>query len=366
MGVSDIGKNGRGEIAEGRGYGLPLVGYEEYMSKNSFLLVDNNPMALKDLAGILTGLGYRHIEEAGSAGEAWKMLKLRRYACVIAEMEMPDMSGLALLKVLRSDELLYGLPFFLAHAAFTTVKVLLAGQEGVTGLLVKPYNPTSIRDKLREMMQAPEASVIKETRISLEEGLGLLEKKEYEKALAVFEKLVTEGESAEVYYNIGYIKTAQEKYHDALVAFQKATELDRLFAKAYEAMGRIYHKLGRGKDAERFLQKAADIYLDKENTADAEEILNEILEIRPDTINVYNSLGVLYRKKGDFKRALSSYRKALRIHPDQPQIYYNMGRLWLEMKDIGHAEEQFRKALVFDPDFKEAREVLDAVRLGMV
>ena len=336
------------------------------MTKEPFLLVDNSSVALKELTEVLTGLGYRRFEQVGSASQAWRMLKLRAYACVIAEMEMPEMSGLALLKIIRSDERIFNMPFFLTHAAFTAIKVLIAGQEGVTGLLVKPFNMKSIRDKLQEVFQAPLEPMIEEVRQSLETGLTLLENKEYEKALAVFEKLVNEGQSAEVYYNIGYIKSAQGKYNEALAAFQKATELDRLFAKAYEAMGRIYHKLGRDKDAERFLQKAADIYLGKENMADAEEILNEILKIRPDTVNVYNNLGVLYRKKGDFKRALTSYQKALRIHSDQPQIYYNMGRLWLEMKDSGKAGEQFEKALKLDPDFREAQEVLDAVRLGTI
>jgi Tfp pilus assembly protein PilF len=336
------------------------------MAKRSFLIVDNSLVASKQLTEILAGLGYRDIEQVGSAGEAWEMLKLRRYAGVIAEMEMPDMSGLALLKIVRGDERLFNLPFYLAHAAFTKVKVLMAGKEGVTGLLVKPFNLSGIREKLKETMGVSEAPVVSGVRHSLEEGLALLENNEHERALAVFEKLVSEGESAEVYYNIGYIKTSQGKYDEALAAFQKATELDRLFAKAYEAMGRIYHKLGRSRDAERFLQKAADIHLSKENMADAEEILNQILEIRPDTINVYNSLGVLHRKKGNFEEALKSYGKALRIHPDQPQIYYNMGRLWLEMRETAKAREQFQKALELDPKFGEAREVLEAIGLGDV
>jgi tetratricopeptide (TPR) repeat protein len=336
------------------------------MKKKSFLIVDNSPVALKELAEVLTSLGYRRIEQIGSASEAWQMLKLRAYSCVIAEMEMPDMSGLALLKIVRSDDRIFNIPFFLTHAAFTDIKVLLAGKEGVSGLFVKPFNIKSIRDKLQEVFQASTEPIIEKTRRSLEMGLTLLENKEYEKALAVFEKLVNEGESAEVYYNIGYIKSAQGKYNEALAAFQKATELDRLFAKAYEAMGRICRKLGRDKDAGRFLQKAADIHLEKENMADAEEILNEILKIRPDTVNVYNNLGVLYRKKGDFKRALSSYQKALRIHPNQPQIHYNMGRLWLEMKDPVNAGKQFEKALALNPGFKEAQDVLEAIKLGTI
>ncbi len=336
------------------------------MKKEPILLVDNNPLALKMLADVLKALQFSDMEQATSANVAWRMLKLNPYAAVIAEMEMPEMSGLSLLKIIRSDERLYNMPFFLMHAAFTKSKVLIAGQEGVTGLIVKPFDIELVREKMHCLTNPPTTKLFEETRRNLEKGLKLLEAGEYEEALAVFEKMIEEGESAEVYYNIGFIKTAQGKYDEALKAFQKATELDRLFAKAYEAMGRIYQKLGNERDAERFLQKAADIYLAKENIGDAEEIINEILLIRPDTVNVYNSLGVLYRKKGEFKRALSSYQKALRIHPNQPQIHYNIGRLLQEMKDTDGARKQFEKALNLDPDFKEAREILEAIQLGTV
>ncbi len=62
-------------------------------------------------------------------------------------------------------------------------------------------------------------------------------------------------------------------------------------------MGRIYRELGQSGKTEKYLQKAADIYVSKEEDAYAEQILQEILEISPDTINVYNSLGASSVKK---------------------------------------------------------------------
>jgi tetratricopeptide (TPR) repeat protein len=98
----------------------------------------------------------------------------------------------------------------------------------------------------------------------------------------------------------------------------------------------------------------------------AESILNEILEENPDTINVYNTLGVLYRKRGDYQAALKQYEKALKIHPNQPRLYYNVGRLHVDLKDLKQARINFEKALALNPDFEEAREALDAIELGMV
>jgi len=101
-----------------------------------------------------------------------------------------------------------------------------------------------------------------------------------------------------------------------------------------------------------------------ERDENAEEILNEILELRPETVNVYNSLGVLCRKKGDYPTALKHYEKALKIHPKEPNIYYNIGRIHLDMKNPEKAESYFRTALRLDPGFEDARQVLHAIDLG--
>jgi tetratricopeptide (TPR) repeat protein len=335
------------------------------MKTYAFLIVDDNTWALKDLQGALQYFGFRTIEESRQGEEAWRMLRFRRYDCVIAEMEMPGLGGIELLKRVRSDDRFYNMPFFLTHSAFTKVKVVMAGREGATGLIVKPIDVQNFKQKMEmigtEQEDAPE---VVQAQQKLDEGLKLVESSEYESALEVFENLVEKGESAEVYYNIGYIKTSQGRYGEAIVAFRKATQLDRLFAKAFEAMGRAYQRLGRKKEAEAALQKAADIYMTREKVEDAEQILNEIMEINPDTVNVYNSLGVLYRKKGEFMNALKHYQKALKIHPNTPHIYYNMGRLHLDLNDPGKAKLFFAEALKRDPDFREAKEVLNAIELG--
>ena len=83
-------------------------------------------------------------------------------------------------------------------------------------------------------------------------------------------------------------------------------------------------------------------------------------------LNVFNTLGVLYRKKGDPQSALSHYKKALKVHPDEPYIYYNIGRLYLDMKDIENAKAYFKAALGKDPGFDEAKQVIKAIDLGVV
>lgn len=336
------------------------------MKAKTFLLIDSNSIALRELSDLLKYIGYDKVQTIQSANDAWSILRIQEFDCVISAWDMPDMSGIALLKIARNDDKLYNVPFFLTDSAFTKLKVVQAGQSGATGLMVTPYNVDNVKIKMATLSDSAVKQEPTKEEKNLAAGLKLVEKGKCEKALSVFKDLVDSGENAEYYYNIGYIKTVQEKYSEAIEAFQKATQLDRLFAKAFEAMGRAYKELGKDDEAEEHLRKAADIYMSKNNDQDAEDILNEILEIKPDTINVYNSLGVLYRRKGDLRTSLSHYEKALKVHPDEPHILYNIGRLYLEMKDPENAKHYFSLALQSEPDFKEAQEVLNALELGTV
>jgi pentatricopeptide repeat protein len=336
------------------------------MNATAFLLVDDNPVAIEELSNTIRYLGHKEVHKTSTASEAWAMLKVKKFDCIFSAWDMPEMSGLALLKVVRNDDRFANLPFFLADASFTKAKVIDAGRAGVSGLVVTPYNVDTIKDKVRSIAKMAAAGPPCEEQVSLDQGTSLVDEGQYEEALQVFQKMLKEGESAEVYYNIGYIKTAQGFYPEGIEAFRKATQLDRLFAKAYEAMGRAYRELGQPGKAEECLHQAAQIYLSSEKDEDAEEILNEILELQPETVNVYNSLGVLYRRRGDFGAALKQYEKALKIHPEAPHIYYNIGRVHVDMKNTAKAEQYFRQALKLAPDFKEAREAFDAIELGQV
>lgn len=334
------------------------------MSDYSFLLIDENNTDLNKLEEILNSIGFEDVEFSDNANDAWSLLRIRDFNCVISAWDMSDMSGLALLRIARSDDKLYKMPFYLTSSAFTRVKVVQAGQAGVTGLIVKPFDAKTLKNKLEMIPKLKVESVISSAEAEFERAMEHIESNNWENALGIFEQLTEKGESPEVYYNIGYIKTAQGEYEEAITAFQKATQLDRLFAKAFEAMGRAYRAVGKNDLAQESFQKAADIYIGKEKMQEAEEVLYEILQISPDSVNVFNSLGVLYRKKGDLETALSQYRKALKVHPKEPHIHYNIGRLYFEMKRFDQARLSFKKSLELDPKFTEAQEVLDAMALG--
>ncbi len=334
------------------------------MEKQTILITGDNPDMLQNLTKIMRDCGFDELVQAENATNAWSMIQHKEFDCIISAWEMQEMSGLALLRIVRSMEKYHAVPFFLTHSAYTAGMVIMAGQDGVTGLIVQPFDASNIKQKIKTLQMTAEDPVLAETEKSMDDAMRLIEGQSYATALGILDNLIANEETAEYYYNIGYMKTAKNLYSEAIQAFRKATAIDRLFAKAYEGMARAYQAIGKKEEAEKYMFKAADIHMSKENVSEAEEVLNEIKQINPNTINIYNSLGVLHRKKGDFKKALLNYKKALKIHPDRVRIHYNIGRLYIEMKDPETAKSYFQQALKIDPKFTDAKEVLDAIELG--
>ena len=237
------------------------------MKKLIFLIVDNDAEQSNKLKKILCSIGHEDIEITDNANDAWTLMRIKDFDCVISAWDMPDMTGIALLRITRNDDNLHFMPFFLTDTTFTKVKVIQAGQAGVTGLMVKPFDLDNVGEKIKSLKNIKLQTDVSESASSFDEGMRLIEQNDYNSALKVFEELTQKGETAEAYYNIGYIKTSLGEYEAAIVAFRKATQLDRLFAKAFEAMGRAYKELGMNEKAQEYLQKAADIYIGREKNA---------------------------------------------------------------------------------------------------
>ncbi|MBU1194932.1 MAG: tetratricopeptide repeat protein [Proteobacteria bacterium] len=336
------------------------------MADKHILIVDDEKEKSTRLAATIKHLGFNQVLIADGADNAWVVLKNKEIECIICAYEMEEMTGLALLKIVRREKTSADIPFFLTDEAFTKIKVIKAGQNGVTGLFVIPYDEAVLDKKIRAAVSRQEEPVVAKAQQTFAQGLKLIEAREYDKAIEVFTVLVNQRENPEYYFNIGYIKTSQGKHSEAIEAFSMATRLDRLFARAYEEMGRVYRLMGDLAKAEEYMQLAAEIYMDTDKIGAAEDVLNELLESGTDSLNVFNTLGVLYRKKGDPQMALNQYKKALKVHPDEPYIYYNIGRLYLDLKDDVLAKQYFTDALKKDPDFEEARQVIKAIDLGIV
>lgn len=333
-------------------------------SKIYFLIADADRVKRESIMAMLRSLDYKHFDQASDGAAAFHILKRRPINFIIAAWDMPQMSGMTLLKVVSADEELFSIPFVMVAATINRDMVVEAGKYGVHSIMIEPLKAQVLEQKIITILSsAPDTSTTKIddlfTRAKQLITIGKLDA-----ALGIYKEILQMGEDADVFYNIGYIKAAQGKYDEAIIAFRKAVMINNFHGRAYKMMGQTYMKMGQQEEAEKCYEKAGKIFLERNMDDEAEQVFKEVLKLNPQIVNVYNALGIIYRRRHAYGEAIKLYKQAIQVDPDDENIYYNLGRAFLENKDVGEAKKAFEQALAKNPAFTEARKMLQAIELG--
>ena len=119
-----------------------------------YLVVDDFSTMRRIVKNLLQELGYQNIQEADDGKTAWPMLQTGSFDFVITDWNMPLMPGLDLLKAIRADEKLKGLPVLMVTAEAKREQIVEAVQAGVSGYVVKPFTAETLKQKLDKILQA--------------------------------------------------------------------------------------------------------------------------------------------------------------------------------------------------------------------
>jgi hypothetical protein len=118
-----------------------------------FLVVDDMEVMRKLTLERLYSLGAVHIELAANGQAALKLLREKPFDLVLADWNMPVMSGIELLKAIRADKQLSALPVIMITAESQRVHILEAIACGVSELLLKPYTTQLLSDRVVKVLQ---------------------------------------------------------------------------------------------------------------------------------------------------------------------------------------------------------------------
>jgi len=100
----------------------------------------------------LKNIGYKDVHDAIHGEEGLAKLKGGGFGLVIADWNMPVMTGIELLRAVRTDPALKSIPFLMITAERTQENILEAAQAGVSGYLVKPFSEDNLREKLEKVL----------------------------------------------------------------------------------------------------------------------------------------------------------------------------------------------------------------------
>ncbi len=116
------------------------------------LVVDDYKTMVRIIRNLLKQLNFNNVDEASDGSAALRKLREGNFGLVISDWNMEPMTGLQLLKEVRSDTTLKDLPFIMVTAESKTENVIAAKQAGVSNYIVKPFNAATLKSKISSVL----------------------------------------------------------------------------------------------------------------------------------------------------------------------------------------------------------------------
>lgn len=120
--------------------------------KTRILILDDMMTMRKVVGKTLKDLGFTDVQEGADGKIGWDLLSAAQppIQLVISDWNMPNCTGLELLKKVRGDERFAKLPFILLTAEAEAHQVKEALIQGVTNYVIKPFTGEILRQKLEQ------------------------------------------------------------------------------------------------------------------------------------------------------------------------------------------------------------------------
>ena len=115
------------------------------------LIVDDFSTMRRIIRNILKQLKFINVEEAVDGNVAFEKLKEADYDLLITDWNMPNMTGLDLLKEIRANEKLKDLKVLLVTAEAEKENIIQAAQAGANEYVVKPFTADVLGQKINKI-----------------------------------------------------------------------------------------------------------------------------------------------------------------------------------------------------------------------
>ncbi len=376
-----------------------------FKEHDAVLVVEDIVPARQTVINLLSILGCKHFHEAGDGQEALEVLgRFKDVTLIVSDWKMPRMSGVALLKEIRTHSGTKNIPFLLLTSRSESQDVAQAMDLGVSGYLVKPVTIRALEEKIASIQNDrgmnPESNVISHVEELLFGG-------QLEAAEMFLAEALNKDNNVPPFIVYGYalVAIARQKNEEADRLLAECSQKAPFFAKALFMRSKVLESLSRLDEADECLTRACELSprnteyffehgkvllnekrLDKarlkfqialnnepQNSQLKQDIWNIYLdlgfveEVQRDfapylytslTSETLNHMGLALRKKGLVTDAIHAYRDALRNDPGNAQILYNLAMAELRLEHRKKAGKHFEAALEIDPDFESASRML--------
>ena len=214
-------------------------------------------------------------------------------------------------------------------------------------------------------------------------GITYLNDERYSEAITAFQNAITlDSDFTTAHYNLGLTYLKLETYPRAVDALQKAITLDRNYKAAHHSLALAYlgqQELGKARDAAREALKLDPNYQPALSLLEAidpsftppetqtttppepEQSVEQQPAAKPRQETHYE-LGIAYQESEMYTEAVVEFQKAINLDSDFIAAHISLGEVYLETGQLDDAETAANAALRIDANSQSARQLLDDIR----
>jgi two-component system chemotaxis response regulator CheY len=119
--------------------------------KMRILVVDDFATMRRIISNVLRQLGFENLVEAEDGTRALQILESEKIDFVVTDWNMPEMSGLDLLKAIRAKSDKNDLPVLMVTAEALQENIIAAARAGVNNYIVKPFDANTLAEKINKI-----------------------------------------------------------------------------------------------------------------------------------------------------------------------------------------------------------------------
>lgn len=120
--------------------------------KSKILVVDDYQTMVRIIQKLLEQIGFSNIVTASNGQEALTKIQEHEFNLIISDWNMEPMTGIELLKTVRSDDSTKSVPFIMVTAESKPENVIAAKDAGVSNYIVKPFNAETLQKKIEVVL----------------------------------------------------------------------------------------------------------------------------------------------------------------------------------------------------------------------
>ena len=117
------------------------------------LVVDDFSTMRRIIRNLLKELQFTNVEEAEDGLIGLNKLRGGNFKFVVSDWNMPNMTGIELLRAIRADAELRDIPVLMVTAEAKKENIIEAAKAGADGYVVKPFTAAVLEEKLYKIFQ---------------------------------------------------------------------------------------------------------------------------------------------------------------------------------------------------------------------